>query len=333
MPEAEVVVTGVGMVTPLGATAAESWAAWRAGRSAARRRLPELAGTPLEAMEAAGLPELDPAGRLGGRRMLKYMSEAAVLGCLAAHEAAEAAGLRARFRPERVGLYAGTGLAAAGVEDVRPMLQASIAADGEFSCRLLGERGLAAANPLLSFKILANMPPCLVSIIEGVKGPNYIFAPWEGQTAAALLEARDAVASGEADAALCGAADNAAHPATLTYLVQSGRLAAGEFPAAAAAYLVLERAATARRDGRRILARIAGMSLEPLDSARGLERAKRAERPAGAAPADPLAARMGRSFAAAPAVLVALGCQAADGAVELTGAEGETFRAELRACP
>jgi 3-oxoacyl-(acyl-carrier-protein) synthase len=245
------------------------------------------------------------------------MSEAAVLGCVAAHEAAEAAGLRTRFPPERVGLYAGTGLAAAGVDDVRPMLQASIARDGEFSCRMLGERGLAASNPLLSFKILANMPPCLVSIIEGVKGPNYIFTPWEGQTAAALLEAWSAVVSGEADGALCGAADNAAHPATLTYLVQSGRLAAGEFPAAAAAYLVLERAATARRDGRRILARIAGMSLEP----------------AGAKPADPLAARMGRSFAAAPAVLMALGCQAADGSMAITGAEGETFRAELRAWP
>jgi 3-oxoacyl-[acyl-carrier-protein] synthase II len=319
---ADVVVTGIGMVTSLGATASASGEAWRAGRIAQRRPLAELAGTSLEQIEVATLPEFDAAERLGGRRMIKYMSDAAVLGCVAAREACEDADLKQRFRPERVGLFAGTGLAAASVKEVLPMVRESIDENGRFSCQLFGKRGLAVTNPLLSFKILANMPPCIVSMIENIKGPNYIFTPWEGQTAAALFEAWKAVATGEVDCALAGAADNAAHAATVVYLKQAGFLSDGEYPSAGAAYLVMERAETARRDSRPIHAHITGMGLRPSDGPTF----------------DPLASRMGRSYAAAPAILLALACQAPDEfsdhtgilSVKICGVDHQEFRAEVR---
>jgi 3-oxoacyl-[acyl-carrier-protein] synthase II len=317
MDRAEVVITGIGMVSPLGATAAETAQAWRAGRSAGRRKVPELVGTRFESLEVAVLPAFDPAGRLGSRRMLKYMSEAAVLGCVAAHEAALEARLGARFVPDRVGLFAGTGLTAANLEDALPAIKASLDENGRLSCQLLGERGLAAANPLLSFKILPNMPPCLISIIEGIRGPNFVFTPWEGQTGAALVEAWAAVASGEVDCALCGGADHPVHPATAVHLARSGLLQAGEFPAAGAAYLVLERADTAVRDGRRVYAHIARAELVPSE--------KHA--------ADPLAGRVGRSFAAAPAILLALAATSPDGEVAISGVDHQGFHAELRVWP
>jgi len=315
MSAAEVVVTGIGMVTPLGATARASVEAWRDGRSAARATLPDLAGTSLERAEAAALPAFDPAERLGGRRMLKYMSEAAVLGCVAAHEAMADADAARRFRPERMGLFAGSGLAAASVKEVLPMVRESIGEDGRFSCRRFGSHGLAATNPLLSFKILANMPPCIASMIEGVKGPNFIFTPWEGQTAAALCEAWRAVATGEVDCALAGAADNAAHPATLVYLKQAGLLGDDEYPAAGAAYLVFERAETVEKASPRSYAHVADMELRPSNG------------PAH----DPLAPRMGRSFAAAPAILLALACQVSDVPVVVCGVDHQEFRVELSA--
>lgn len=311
----DVVVTGIGMVTPLGTTAGETGLAWRAGRCARRTCLAQLAGTSLQEAEVAALPEFDPGQRLGQRRMLKYMSESAVLGCVAAREAAEAAGVRTRFRPERVGLFASAGLAAADVQEALPIISESLDGEGNLSLRLFGEKGLAATNPLLSFKILANMPPCLVSILEGAKGPNYIFTPWEGQTAAALVEARAAVASGDVDCALVGAADSPAHPSTFVYLRQAGLLAETEFPASASAYLVFERAESAVRDGRRAIARVVYMSLSNCD---GPVR-------------DPLAPRMGRSFATAPAVLLALACQSPNGGFSITGVDRQEFRAELEA--
>lgn len=317
----DVVVTGIGMVTPLGADAPTTARAWRSGIVASRRRLDELSGTPLERADVAALPEFDAAERLGGRRMLKYMSEAALLGCVAAREATLDAELSRRFRPERVGLYAGTGLAATSVREVIPMMRESIDEAGRFSCRLLGERGLARTNPLLSFKILANMPPCLVSILENVRGPNFIFTPWEGQTAAALCEAWKAVAHREVDCALAGASDDATNPATFVYLRQSGLLdegdpsRSGEIPAAAGAYVVMERFETAQRGGRRVYAGITDMDLVGTDT------------PAG----DPLAGRMGRSFAAAPAVFLAIGCAFPDGPVCMSGVDRQEFRAELEA--
>ena len=294
---ADVVVTGIGMLTPLGADAPSSAAAWRAGRRPALKEIEGLQGTRLDGCRAAALPAFDPAARLGGRRMLKYMSAAALWGCIAAREAVADARLKQRFAPERIGLFTATGLAAASVTDVLPMLQQSLGADGEFSCRLFGEKGLAAANPLLSFKILANMPPCLVSILEAIKGPNLIFNPWEGQGGAALLEAWRAVADGEVEAALTGAADNPAHPATFVHLRASGLIGEQELPAPAAAYLVLERGASARRDGQRVYAMVEEMNLQAAENT---------------TTDDPLSGRLGRTYAAAPAVLLGLaGCTAA----------------------
>ncbi len=313
MEGSEVVVTGIGMLTPLGATAGETHGAWRSGRQARFAPLPELAHTPLGTAQIALMPDFDPGERLGSRRMLKYMSESAVLGCVAAHEAAADASIQKRFRPERIGLYAGTGLAAARIEEAAPMLRESVDENGRFSCRLLGERGLAATNPLMSFKILANMPPCLVSIIEGVKGPNMIFTPWEGQTGHALLEAWRAVSEGEVDCALAGGADAPAHPFTLLYLSQAGLLGEDEKPANGAAYVVMERAESARRDQQRVYARTAHMEVSA----------------SGDRPHDPLAARMGRCFAAAPAIALCLACQVEGMATSVCGADGQEFRAEL----
>jgi len=303
------------MITALGVTFAECARAWREGRSAARQPLPELNDTPLEDVGIAALPSLKAAERLGGRRMLKYMSDAAVLGCLAAREALEDAHARARFSPERMGLYAGTGLAAANIDEVRTMVEASINEEGRFSCQLLGQQGLAATNPLISFKILANMPPCLISIIECIKGPNLIFTPWEGQTGAALLEAWKAVAVGEVDCALAGAADNPVHPATFVYLHQSGLLRRDEYSAPGAAYCLFERLETARRDGRHIYAQIENVSLFPCNE--GID--------------DPLSERMGRTFAAAPAIL--LGLKSIDGAGRLSicGVDQQRLEIELKA--
>lgn len=310
-----VVITGMGMVTPLGATFAECVRAWREGRSAGRQPLPELNDTPLEGIGVATLPGIKPAERLGSRRMLKYMSHAAVLGCVAAREALEDAHAKVRFSPERMGLYAGTGLATANIDEVRTMVEASIDERGQFSCRLLGERGLAATNPLLSFKILANMPPCLISIIECIKGPNLIFTPWEGQTGAALLEAWKAVAMGEVDCALAGAADNAAHPATFVYLHRAGFLRTDQYPASGAAYLVFEKLETASRDGRQIYAEIENVSLFASDE--GVN--------------DPLSEPMGRTFAAAPAILLGLKSIDGGGRLSMCGVDRQRLEIELKA--
>ena len=311
----DVVITGIGLVTPLGANTASTFSVWQAGACAPRSVLPDLAGTPLADAQVALPPEFDAAARLGKhRRMLKFMSGAAVLGCVAAREAVDAAGIAGRYAPERIGLYAGAGLAAVDLNEVRRLLVESVDEKGEFSCRRFGERGLPATNPLLSFKILANMPACLVSILECLRGPSLIFAPWEGEAAAALIEAWRAVASGEVDAAVTGAADTPAQTSTLAYLRQSGILKPDETAASSAAYLVFERAEAARAAGRRIHATLRDLRLAPPGLA-GID--------------DPLAGSMGRCFASAPAILLALQALAGQGSGSLSGTDGQRFSFEI----
>jgi 3-oxoacyl-(acyl-carrier-protein) synthase len=220
-----------------------------------------------------------------------------------------------RFALPRIGLFAGTGLASTSIRDVMPVLEKSIDSHGDFSTRLLGERGLAATNPLLSFKILANMPPCLVSMIEGIKGPNLIFTPWEEQAAAALAEAWHAVATGDVDCALTGAADDPTNPASVVYLMQAGIISGGDAVSAAAAYLVLERAETAWRDGRRPYATVKRMDLVT----------------DGTQPKDPVAMRMGRCFAASPGVALALACIDGPASITVPCRDGQVLVAELEA--
>ena len=311
-----IAITGIGMVTPLGVTASETATAWQKGHVAKRKRLEIFAGTALEDAEVAMLPDFDAATAIGNRRMLKYMSDTAVLGCMAAHACLGESAALARFQPERIGLYAATGLASANLEEIEGIIAASVDERGELSERLLGERGLAVANPLLSFKILANIPACLISIIEGIKGPNLIFTPWEAQTGAAIAEGLLAVESGMVDCALVGAADNPAHPSTLAYLRQEGFIGASEYSAPGAAYLLLEREETARRDGMAIHAFINEVKISAADEKLD----------------DPLSERMGRTYAAAPAIMAAIAAMTnLEGLSQIVGIDRQRVEIRLEA--
>ncbi len=300
----DVVITGIGMVTSLGATAAETADAWHRGESARPRPIKELKGTVLENLKVCSLPEFDAPGRLGGRRMMKFMSRTAVLGCLAAREALADAGVKGRFHPDRVGIFAGTGLPSLDFDEVKDSMLASFDEDGRFSSRLFGEKGLGNSNPLVAFKILPNMPPCIISVMEDIKGPSYVFTPWEGQTASAIQEAWLAVRSGEVDCALTGGADTPDHPMNLVFLKKAQLLEDDAYPSSGSAYLVLERAQTASEGGRHIYARLLDVNIF-----------SRRDSPV----VDPLASRVGRTFAAAPAIYCGLTALTGGGRIFLCG--------------
>jgi len=284
-----VVITGVGIVSPLGVGANESAQAWRDERPVGRRTLPELLGTPLEGTEVASLPQFDLEAAVGGRRNLRYMAPAAALAYIAASEAMNDAEARGRISSEEIGLYATTGAASADYNEIAPVVQRSIDDDGRFSCVRFGAQGLPDVNPLLSFRLLGNMPACLIAILEGIRGPSLVLTPWEDQTCAALAEAWQDVASGACGGILTGAASWVECPVAVATLRKTGRIDTTSFLASAAAFVFLEREDSAL-DGRHVYARITNMSLSGSTGAR----------------VDPLAHRIGRTGTAAPAALLAL---------------------------
>src|SRR5512143_4061471 len=154
-----VAITGIGAVSPLGWDLPGIWDRWSRGETAIRDHdfrgrevFPHgrCARTPDDLWERA----------IPNRKLVKFMTREARMTAAAAAIALEASGARGSYDADRIGLYVGTGLTSCEMEELLPVLERSFDGDGRLSCRLLGQDGLAACNPLLSFRILPNMTLC-----------------------------------------------------------------------------------------------------------------------------------------------------------------------------
>lgn len=223
----------------------------------------------LDCPVAARIANFQPENFISERKLVRLMGRDAQLAVSAAHLALQDAEVRvgANVQPEEVALFGATGLASLPFKEVEPLLQASLNAQGRFDLGQFGQAGLRAVNPVLSFKILANMPLCFVSICENIQGPNGIYTPWEGQGAQALEAAIRALQWGKARCALVGGCDVKTHEFGLLTLQQMGLFEswrethAGLVPTEGAAFLVLEKESDAQARGARIYARFASFGL------------------------------------------------------------------------
>ncbi|MDR0441663.1 MAG: hypothetical protein LBI59_11910 [Candidatus Accumulibacter sp.] len=307
----ELSITGAGVFTCLGDTLQTTLAALDAGRRVEGAPYPFLGETPYAACLAAREAVSDVRAYLTDRRMRKFMSRHAELAAAVARQALEEADPLARgIAPERIGLYAGAGLAAMEMDGSVEFLRKSLDEDGAFSQGAFTGAGLRAIHPLWSFHTLANMPACIVSVLENIRGDNGIYTPWEDQTAFALIEAAFALDRREIDCAVVVASDTPSHPASLVELARADLLPPSEVAASGAACLVLERARTSPASSSP--PRLANLNLTLTD----------------APPRDPLAPLIGRTVAAAPLLLVALAA-ARQLPCRLSGCGGHTFSFEL----
>jgi 3-oxoacyl-[acyl-carrier-protein] synthase II len=303
----ELSITGTGALTCLGGSLQATAAELAAGRRVEGEPYPFLTGTPYAAFSAARPVEPDTAAHIRNGRMRKFMSRQAELAAVAARQAlAQSSPLARGIEPERIGLYAGVGLTAMDMSTSISFLRKSFGEDGAFSQSAFAKEGMRTINPLWSFHSLANMPACIVSVLEDIKGGNGIYTPWEDQSAFALIEAAQALGRGDIDCAVVVASDTPSHPASLVELARAGFLASTEIAADGAACLVLERTETAPPSPR----------LKNLDLVL-----------ADAPPHDPLAPFIGRTIAAAPLLLAAL-ADACGAPRRLTGCGGHGFSFE-----
>ena len=269
MANRKVAVTGIGVVSPLGTDLPGIWRRWELGKGAVR----SVDFAEREAFahsRCARTPDENWASLVPNRRLIKFMNREAHMAAAAAAGALADSGGQGAYPPERMGIYMGTGLTSSDIGDLAPVLEASLGDSGEFSCRRLGEEGLAACNPLLSFKLLPNMALCYISMLYNIRGDNLVFNPWPGNAAQAIIAGARAIAWGEADRALVGGCDCKTHFIGFLTFSQMGllssageclpfdRLRDGFVPGEGAAILVLEEMESARRRGGSIYAEICG---------------------------------------------------------------------------
>lgn len=262
MPDA-IVITGIGLVTPLGDSIECVLDRLESGKSAATTVTdfaPEIFGCRVWAR----LPGLSPEPHVTEKKLLRLMNQEAQMAVVAAAKALEDAGIKPGkdYAPEDIGLFGATGTAGLPISEFAPLLNASSNVKGDFDLNLFGNEGLRAVSPILSFKILGNMPTCFVSMCLNLQGVNAVYTPWEGNGAQAIAAAKRALNDGDARCVLAGGADVKTHELAFATLSQLGLFdswktsATGIIPGQGAVFLVMEKEPDARARNARIYARL-----------------------------------------------------------------------------
>jgi len=262
----DVVITGLGLLTPLGTTPQTILRRISAGESAVT---PLSFGAYVDPAcpLCARIADFDPEPFIPEPKTMRLMNRDALLAAAAARMAIQDSGVvvGTHYAPQDVGLFGATGLAGVPLGEVARLIECSSDEAGQLDLHRFGEVALRQVRPVLSFKILSNMPLCFVSIFENLQGANAVSNPWEGQGAQAIVAGIKAIQQGDAACAVVGGCDVKTHELALIALKQHGVLSApGCIPAEGAAFLVLESASQAATRGARIYARFRDYSLATL---------------------------------------------------------------------
>jgi 3-oxoacyl-[acyl-carrier-protein] synthase II len=192
-----VVVTGIGLVSPLAVGTAETWAGVCAGRSGI---------VPISSFDAARystrfageVPDFDPL-RWIEKKEVKKCARFIQFAIAATAMAMEQSGLRIdAANATRVGVVIGSGIG--GFEVI------------EREHRTLLERGPDRVSPFFILSSIINLAAGHVSVRLGAKGPNSAVATACTTGAHAIGDASRLISAGYADAMICGGAEAAITP-------------------------------------------------------------------------------------------------------------------------
>ncbi|MCL4303612.1 MAG: beta-ketoacyl-ACP synthase II [Anaerolineae bacterium] len=258
-----VVITGMGMVSPLGNNLATTWAAMMRGECAVEP-ITKFDTTGFPCTVAAFVKDFDPTqymDKRDARRMASFLHFAVA----AAQEAMADAGLdMSREDPERVGIEIGSAIGGADV------------VEGE---RLnLEQQGLKKVNPATIPALLINMPGCYIAINHNMRGPVNASVTACATGISGIGEGMRRIVWGDADVMLAGGTESAITPLTVGAF---GRLTAltkrsdtpkkaitpfdanrdGTVVGEGAGVVVLETLEHAQARGVRILAEVKGYAL------------------------------------------------------------------------
>ncbi|MEU3878208.1 beta-ketoacyl synthase N-terminal-like domain-containing protein, partial [Streptomyces sp. NPDC029704] len=256
----DVLVTGLGAITPLGADAQALWAGLLAGKSGVGLLEEEWAAD-LPVQVAARL-ETDPLTLLD-RVQARRLDRCEQLALIASREAWQDAG-RPAVEPERLAVIVGTGtggvLTTLGQDDV------------------LERSGARRLSPFTVPMLMPNGPAAWVSMDLGARGGARTPVSACASGAEAIAMGLDLIRAGRADVVVAGGTEACLHPFTLSAFAQMKALAtdardpqslsrpfdadrSGFVMAEGAGLVVLERAEFARARGARVRAALAGAGI------------------------------------------------------------------------
>jgi nodulation protein E len=256
-----VVVTGLGVVTPIGTTVADFWAGCKRGQSG----VGPLGGFPLEDLKiliAAQIKDFDHKARLKHFRRDKIILHAdrySWFAAAAADEAVKQAGLEPPFaNPYRTACIIGSG--AGGLVTF------------EKAYRDLFIENKRATHPLTLLRIIGSSAAAHIGIEYGIKGPTFATCSACSTAAHAITLGRDYIRNGLVDLAIVGASESVITYGTMKAWQAMHVLSPeGCFPFAkkrngtvlgeGAGVLVLESEEHAKKRGAKVLAELMGCGM------------------------------------------------------------------------
>ena len=258
-----VVVTGVGLVTPLAIGTEDSWAAIRAGKSGIGP-VTQFDASAFSCRIAGEVKGFDPA-RYIEKKEIKKMGRFIQFAIAASDCALANSGLKVTPETEEmVGVYIGSGIG--GFEVI------------EREHQVLLEHGPRRISPFFIPATIVNLASGHVSIRSGAKGPNSATATACTTSAHSIGDSFRMIQRGDADAMICGGTEGAVTPMSIGGFAAMRALSTrndaperasrpwdhdrdGFVVGEGAGILILEELEFARRRGARILAELVGYGM------------------------------------------------------------------------
>ena len=210
----EIVITGIGVVSPIGIGCAACWSALATGTSGIRA---------IDAFDSSGLrtpyggqiATFDPKLYVRPRKSLKVMGRDIQLGVSAADLAMTDASLAAgTVEPERFGVVMGADMIYADIEDLELTYRRSVQA-GRFDFGCWSEAIQEELHPLWLLKHLPNMTASHIAIAHDARGHNSSIVLGDVSSLLAIGEAASIIRRGRADVMLTGGTGCRLHPTAL----------------------------------------------------------------------------------------------------------------------
>jgi 3-oxoacyl-[acyl-carrier-protein] synthase II len=258
-----VVVTGLGLVTPIGTDVDSTWAGLLEGRSGAAR-ITKFDPAKLSVRFACEVKGFEPLLYMDKKEARRYdLFAQFALG--AAAQAVTQAGLEGKFpNPQRTGVIIGTGIG--GMQTY------------EDNCMAYLTKGPDRVSPFFVPMFIPDIAAGLVSIRYGLKGPNFATVSACSSSAHAIGESLNLIRHGGADAMVAGGSEAAITGLTVAAFANMKALSSrNDSPETAsrpfdldrdgfvlgdgAGAVVLESLEHAERRGARILAEVLGYGL------------------------------------------------------------------------
>lgn len=275
--ERQVVITGIGVVSPIGIGVEEFWSHLQAGTSGIRP-IETLPYSPVPHHIAGEVRDFNPSKFTKTReqkKAIRVMCREIQLGFAAATLALDDAGIKdGEVAPERLGVEFGANLMLSPPDDLVEACFAAIdPADGKFHYERWGDIGLSKMFPLWLLKYLPNMPACHIGIAADARGPNNSITLDEASANLVIGEALRVIARGHADVMITGSTGTRLHEIKSIHARMWDQLADADAPVACRPFdknrtgqvvgegsgvLILEDAGHAERRGAKIYGRILG---------------------------------------------------------------------------